>query len=131
MLLYRRGAHTPMNFTPRPQDTIGPYYGLSFSSVHGPERNQEIETDDLHAPLIAVHTPIHDPEHEDPDHYSIRVDNDPEPHPLLVAWAEARAHINPNTWDIVNPGPPPANIPNPTVPVNTTVLDNAWVQQIN
>ena len=116
--LYRLGNFTPMNFTARPQDTVGVMRGLSLSDVMPPVRAQVIDANLLAAPMAAIYTP----DHAHPDHYSIRPNPDPAPYPLLVAWAATRGGINPNAW------PPPAN---PTISLDTIKVRNARTHQIN
>ena len=116
--LYRLGNFTPMNFTARPQDTVGVMRGLSFSDVQPIVRAQVIDSTLLTPPMAAIYTP--DAAH--PDHYSVRPNPDPHPYPLLVAWAATRAGIAPNAW------PPPANA---TISQDTIRVRNARTHQIN
>lgn len=119
MPYYRLGAHTPMNFTLRPQDNQGPLdeRGLSMSDAQFPAgRQQELNASD-HFQYFD------DPIPGNPNHVLVRpvgADN----HQIeneMDAWAAGRANINPNTF------PPPAN---PTIPALTTTLNQSWVQEI-
>lgn len=124
MNLYRLGNNTPMNFTARPQDTIGHTRGLSLSDTappNGGPRAQVIDTANFQYPMSAFYTPYVDRNgNSHPDHYSARPDPDPTPYPLLVNWAATRAGLNNNNnWN------------NQAISALTIILGQSRIGQIN
>lgn len=122
MPIYRRGGHTPMNFTLRPADIAGlPYeeQGLSGSDVQETDQVQQEFNDALDNTFNYVDAPVAG----NPNHILIRPigQNQDDVETQMENWSEARAGIAPNVF------PPPVNA---TIPALTTSLNNSWIQTV-
>lgn len=122
MSIYRRGPRTPMNFTLRRADIDGlPFesQGLSASDQAEAVVRQQVFNDDLDHRFNYVDDPVDG----NPYHILIRPigtdQNDVENQ--MIDWADARDAIAPNNFIL----------PNPTIPLLTTNLNNSWTGQIN
>lgn len=118
MPIYRRGNRTPMNFTLRTQDIEGlPYdeQGLSASDEQEVGMVQQVLDDNLDGRFNYVDAPVDG----NPYHILIRPigDSQADVEGQMTAWAAARIGINPNSFVL----------PNATIPLLTTQLNNAWI----